>query len=131
MRDLVPNCNSTVQYPRRFTGTKEITVNGDELSGLAAPDRPARYGRQPDTHCEMSSADDMPGDKPSVDDTVVTRAAHLLIQRYGDGAQMEAAQRSNAASADDDLFNHDLWHRVRAAVVRLQEAQPRKPGDLH
>lgn len=63
------------------------------------------------------------------DDLVVTRAANQLIQRYGKSASSEATERSNAAIAAGDVFNHELWKRVWWAVGELERTTP-APGEV-
>ncbi len=53
------------------------------------------------------------------DDRDIWRAATLLMERYGDDAPMEAAQRANDSFNRDDADSYGIWLRIFAAVAEL------------
>jgi hypothetical protein len=59
-----------------------------------------------------------------LDDSVILRAANQMIKEHGERAAAETAQRSSAAKALGDMFNHQLWDRVTMAVQKLERANP-------
>ena len=52
----------------------------------------------------------------------VFRAANMLIQRHGDGAELEASRLADAMLDRGDLAGQAVWLRIRRAVVQLQAA---------
>jgi hypothetical protein len=62
----------------------------------------------------------MKGSWTAVSDSDVWAAANQLIRMCPDDPEFEAAQRSDAALADGDVFNARLSARVLAAVQELR-----------
>jgi hypothetical protein len=52
-------------------------------------------------------------------DLDITRAAHLLIQRHGDGATAEARKRVDDMRRKRDIDGADVWLRIIVAIGTL------------
>ena len=50
--------------------------------------------------------------------------AALLIQRYGDDAMLEAAERADQLLDEGDMAGAETRHRILNAVERLQARAP-------
>ena len=57
------------------------------------------------------------------------RAAKLLIDRYGDGAPVEAMKRADALAAQSDAEGKLVWLRILEAIEELQSTVP--SGAVH
>ncbi len=57
------------------------------------------------------------------------RAAELLVDRYGDGAAIEAAKRADDMLEQGDMEGKAVWLRILEAVKELQNTVPR--GAVH
>ena len=55
------------------------------------------------------------------------RAAKLLVDRYGDGATIEAMKRSDALAAQSDAAGKVVWLRILEAIEELQNTRPTGP----
>ena len=53
----------------------------------------------------------------------IWRAAHLLVKRYGDDAEVVAAHRSDEFLAQGDTDGQRIWKRILAAVRELQRTK--------
>ncbi len=58
------------------------------------------------------------------EETDIWRAAHLLVKRHGDDAEIAAAQRADECIAEGDLDGQMIWKRILAAVRELQRTKP-------
>ena len=58
----------------------------------------------------------------------IWRAATLLLQKHGDGAELEAARLADLMLDRGDLAGQAVWMRIRRAIVELQAAPS---GPLH
>lgn len=54
----------------------------------------------------------------------IWRAAHLLVKRHGDDAEVVAAHRSDELLAQGDTDGQRIWKRILAAVKELQRTKP-------
>jgi hypothetical protein len=63
-------------------------------------------------------------DHPDID---LWLAASLLIERHGDGAELQAAQRADEMLERGDLEEREVWLRIRRAVVELQATPTGQP----
>ncbi len=59
-------------------------------------------------------------------DIEIWRAANQLIERYGECAEFEAAQRADAMLENKDVEGQAAWKRILAAVKELQSTE--RPG---
>ena len=50
----------------------------------------------------------------------ILRAAHALIEQFGDCAEIEASTRLAAMFADGERDGANLWSRIRRAVRELK-----------
>jgi hypothetical protein len=50
------------------------------------------------------------------------RLAALLVERYGQGALSEAAERAQAALAEENIVDHGVWLKVGEAVREVLRA---------
>jgi hypothetical protein len=57
----------------------------------------------------------------------VWRAANMLIQRHGDGAELEAARLADLMIDRADRDGQMVWMQIRRAIVELQ-APPTGPA---
>jgi hypothetical protein len=63
-----------------------------------------------------------------ISDVDVWRAANLLIRRFGEEAELEAARRADQMLERGDRDGQRVWMAIRQAVAQLQA--PRS-GPLH
>jgi len=59
-----------------------------------------------------------------VDDHDISRAAHLLLKRYGADTAIRVAQRADELSADGDSDGYAIWNRILEAVGELTRTKP-------
>ena len=59
-----------------------------------------------------------------IDDIDIYRSAKLLVDRYGDGAAVEAKNRADALAAQGDAAGKVAWLRILEAVEELQNTKP-------
>ncbi len=64
---------------------------------------------------------------PVTSDLDVYRAAHLLIERHGDDAPIEAAMRADELMESGDMEGEAVWLRIVKAIEELQSEE--RPGD--
>ncbi len=62
-----------------------------------------------------------------IDDIDIYRSAKLLIDRYGDGATVEAMKRADALAAEGDTTGKVVWLRILEDVEQLQSTEPTGP----
>lgn len=62
-------------------------------------------------------------------DLDIYRAANLLVDRYGDGATIEAMKRADALAAQGDDAGKVVWLRILEAIEKLQSTEP--TGAVH
>jgi len=55
------------------------------------------------------------------------RCAHLLIDRYGDDAPIEAAMRADELMEAGDMDGEAVWLRIVKAIAELLSEE--RPGD--
>ena len=53
------------------------------------------------------------------------RAAHLLLHRHGDDAELHAARRADELSEAGDETGYRVWKQVLAALGELRRTRPR------
>jgi hypothetical protein len=63
---------------------------------------------------------------PEID---ISRAANLMLKRYGEKAVEESATRADELATDGDHDGAVTWRRITAAVRRLANNTP--PGPVH
>jgi hypothetical protein len=61
--------------------------------------------------------------KPLVDDPDIFRAAKLMIDQHGEEAVLQGAQRADKLLEDGDLEGSVVWHRIAAAIEKLQRGR--------
>ena len=54
----------------------------------------------------------------------ICRSASVLLNRYGDGASLHAANRADAMLAAGDMDGRAVWLRIHEAVLELGRAAP-------
>lgn len=59
----------------------------------------------------------------TVENIEIWRAAHQMIGRFGEDADLETALRADAALEQGDRFNFNIWTRIHSAVLALLEHQ--------
>ena len=64
---------------------------------------------------------------PVIDPIDTYRAAHLLIERHGDDAPIEAAMRADELAEDGDMDGRTVWLRIVKAIEELLSEE--RPGD--
>ncbi len=64
-----------------------------------------------------------------IDDIDIYRSAKLLVDRYGDGAAIEAMKRADALAAQGDTEGKVAWLRILEAIEELQSTVP--SGAVH
>ena len=55
-----------------------------------------------------------------IDDRDVWQAALLIVNRYGDDAILEAAERADQLLDEGDMAGAETWHWILNAIERLQ-----------
>ena len=60
-------------------------------------------------------------------DLDIYRAAKLLVDQYGEGASLRAAQRADTLLAEGDLDGASIWRAIVQAIEELQ--RDRRPGE--
>jgi triphosphoribosyl-dephospho-CoA synthetase len=55
-----------------------------------------------------------------IDDRDVWQAALLIVNRYGDDAMLEAAERADQLLDEGDMAGAETWHWILNAIERLQ-----------
>ena len=69
--------------------------------------------------------------KIMIPDIDIWRAALLMVKRYGDDAPTEAAIRADKLQEDGDHDGAVTWHRILAAIERLQAKAPAEGEKVH
>ena len=59
-------------------------------------------------------------------ETDIRRAAHLLIQQHGDGAELTAAKHLDATTERGDPSGEAVWKRVPRAISYCSARRPGK-----
>lgn len=63
-----------------------------------------------------------------VPDHDIWRAATLLIQKHGDGAEFVAAGRADEMLERGDHEGKAVWLRIKRAIVDMQAARAGRPN---
>ena len=58
-------------------------------------------------------------------------AANILIKKYGDDAELRAAERADEMLDQGDIDGQRIWLRILEAVKRLTDTEPPKNTRLH
>jgi hypothetical protein len=66
-----------------------------------------------------------------ISDRDVWAAALLMVRRYKDDAQLEAAQRADQLLEEGDMAGAETWHRILNAIERLQAKAPAEGEKVH
>jgi hypothetical protein len=64
-------------------------------------------------------------------DRELWQAALLLVKRYGDDAQLEAAARADQLQEDGDWQGAVTWHRILDCIERIQAQRPAEGEAVH
>lgn len=59
----------------------------------------------------------------------IKASVRLLVDRYGNGANIEAMKRADALAAQGDGAGKVVWLRILEAIEQLQSTEP--PGAVH
>jgi len=62
------------------------------------------------------------------DDIDIYRAAKLLIDKHGDGADIIAIKRATKMLDDGDVDGYAVWKRITNAIKETERETPR-PGE--
>ncbi len=66
-----------------------------------------------------------------ITDLEIFRAANQLVKRYGQDAELEAAQRADAMLEAGDLGGQRVWQRILKAIDDLVAQAPPEGRQLH
>ena len=66
-----------------------------------------------------------------IPDLDIHRSAWLMIRRYGDDAEAQAAMRGDELLDRGDLDSMLVWHAIISAIRRLQTMAPDGGEALH
>jgi hypothetical protein len=66
-----------------------------------------------------------------IPDLDIHRSAWLMIRRYGDEAEAQAAMRGDELLDKGDLDGMLVWHAIISAIRRLQTEKPAEGEALH
>ncbi len=66
-----------------------------------------------------------------ISDTDIFRAAGLLIEKYGDGAPLEAAMWADEMLEKGDLDSKVAWIRIMKAVEKLLSMERPEGAEVH
>ena len=58
---------------------------------------------------------------PEID---IWRTAALMIEHYGDTADIEAASKADALLAEGELYGQRVWMRIARAIDELRTVKP-------
>ncbi len=61
----------------------------------------------------------------------IYRAAHLLIERHGDDAPIEAAMRADELMETGDMEGRAVWLRIVKAVEELLSEERPEDAEVH
>ena len=64
-------------------------------------------------------------------DLDIYRAAHLLIKRHGDAADIEAAMRADERLAAGDMEGEAVWLRIVKAIEELLSEERPADAEVH
>ena len=68
---------------------------------------------------------------PVIDPIDTYRAAHLLIERHGDDAPIEAAMRADELMEAGDMEGRAVWLRIVKAVEELLSEERPEDAEVH
>ncbi len=68
---------------------------------------------------------------PMTSDLDVYRSAHLLIERHGDDAPIEAAMRADELMEAGDMDGRAVWLRIVKAVEELLSEERPDDAEVH
>ncbi len=68
---------------------------------------------------------------PVIDPIDTYRAAHLLIERHGDDAPIEAAMRADELAEDGDMEGRAVWLRIVKAIEELLSKEWPDDAEVH
>ena len=68
---------------------------------------------------------------PVTSDLDVYRAAHLLIERHGDDAPIEAAMRADELTEAGDMEGVTVWKMILKAIAELLSEERPEDAELH
>ncbi len=68
---------------------------------------------------------------PVTSDLDIYRSAHLLIERHGDDAPIEAAMRADELMEAGDMDGRAVWLRIVKAVEELQSKERPDDAEVH
>ena len=66
-----------------------------------------------------------------IDERDIWGSAKILINRYGEEAAIEAAQRADKFLAEGNMDGRAVWHRIETAIVELQRREPGEGEAAH
>ncbi len=64
-------------------------------------------------------------------DIDIYRSAHLLIERYGDAADIEAAMKADERLAAGDMDGEAVWLRIVKAIEELLSEERPEGEKVH
>jgi hypothetical protein len=64
-------------------------------------------------------------------DLDIFRSAKVLVDQYGDGASLHAAQRADEMLDGGEFDGQATWLRIYAAVVEMLRDRPEKGSMVH
>ncbi len=68
---------------------------------------------------------------PVTSDLDIYRSAHLLIERHGDDAPIEAAMRADELMEAGDMDGRAVWLRIVKAVEELLSEEQPDDAEVH
>jgi hypothetical protein len=59
-----------------------------------------------------------------MDEIDIWRSAKLLMDEYGDGAELEAAKRAGSFVEAGDIEGGAVWVRIAHTILRIRDTTP-------
>ncbi len=66
-----------------------------------------------------------------IPDVDIYRAANVVIEQYGEDAQIHSTKRASAMLDKGDLDAYAVWKRILRAVGELQGTEPKSGEAVH
>ena len=66
-----------------------------------------------------------------ISDIDIYRSAHVVVQRHGRDASIEAAMRADEMLETGDLAGYALWKRILKGVEELHRMEPAAGDRIH
>ena len=66
-----------------------------------------------------------------MEEVEIWRSAQVLVEHYGDAAEMAAAQRADKALVQGDYLGFEVWKQIASAAKELGRQKPKEGESFH